>query len=159
MPSDLRRGLASQAFRTEHSHRHRFAEEGAVRASRYLLLLIGPTLLTGCGSRLAPVKGQITCNGKPFFPAAVLFSPMPEKEGDRESGQAASRRTDEQGHYVLTTFKQGDGALIGKHRVTINVEYPDRPYPCKGYDKQEIIFEVKPGNNEINIRLEDYQKK
>jgi hypothetical protein len=138
------------------------ATGGGVTVKRLARLLVVPAalaLVAGCGgSKLGRVKGRITCNGKPFYPSAIVFSPVPAGEADRESGKAAWGSPDEQGRYVLTTYSHGDGALIGKHRVTINVEYPERPYPCKGYDRKTIYFEVKPGENEIDIRLEEFQK-
>jgi hypothetical protein len=104
------------------------------------------------------VKGRVTCGGKPFFPATLTFSPVPEKDGALEAGAPAWGVADEDGRYVLTTKRPGDGVTAGKHRVTINVEYPDR-VPCRGYQKAQIVVEVKPGDNEIDLRLDDYEKK
>jgi hypothetical protein len=130
-----------------------------MRIRTALLALTVAGLSAGCGGeKLGRVKGQVTCQGKPFYPATVTFSPVTEKEGALEAGKPAWGVTDESGHFVLTTTRQGDGALVGKHRVTINVEYPDR-VPCRGYQKVQIVVEVKEGDNEINLRLDDYEKK
>jgi hypothetical protein len=122
-----------------------------------ILALFGVVFAGGCGSRMAKVKGRVTCNGQPFPNASVTFSPIPTSEADRDPGRAAGGGTDGDGRYVLTTQRQGDGIIVGKHRVTIGVEYPEKPYPCKGHG--EIVVEVKPGSNVIDIELSQYQKK
>jgi hypothetical protein len=70
--------------------------------------------LVGCGPSLpetATVSGRVTFNGKPVPRGRVVFQP--------EKGRQASAALDADGRYTLTTFKDGDGALLGKHIVTI----------------------------------------
>jgi hypothetical protein len=98
---------------------------------------------------MAPVKGRITCNGKPVHDAAVIFSPLPRAEGDRESGKAAQAGTDADGRYVLSTFKPGDGALVGSHKVSVVVDNAT-PIPCK---IKVVTRDVVAGDNEVNIEL------
>ncbi len=71
--------------------------------------------VAGCGRSLppcAPVSGRITLAGKPLAGAAISFV-----------SDAAPRfglgRTDEAGNYSLTTFRSGDGAVVGEHRVVV----------------------------------------
>jgi hypothetical protein len=110
-------------------------------------------LLPGCSSSpLATVHGRVTCHGQPVPEAGVIFSPMPKAESDREAGKAASGSTDADGRFVLTTYKDGDGALIGKHRASIILDNT-HPSPC-GQSKL-VQVEVKPGDNEINIEMSD----
>jgi hypothetical protein len=52
---------------------------------------------------------------------------------------------------VLSTYDRGDGALIGKHRVSVTVDDTVR-LDCR---KKVIVVEVHPGNNELNIELDD----
>jgi hypothetical protein len=71
-------------------------------------------LLDGCGPRLpatAPVHGKITLDGKPVALGRITFHPT---AGRNALGTIAS-----DGTYTLYTFQPGDGALLGKHRVTI----------------------------------------
>jgi hypothetical protein len=91
----------------------------------------------------------VTCNGKPVVDAALIFSPMVQNEGDRESGKAAAASTDADGRFELSTHREGDGALIGKHRVAITLD-PTVRSPCKS---KVVIVEIKPGDNEVNIEL------
>src|SRR5262249_39029223 len=103
-------------------------------------------LASGCGSSsLAPVKGRVTCNGKPVKEAALTFSPAPKNEGDREAGKPATGFTDVEGYYVLSTFRPEDGALLGKHRVSVVLD-DTNPARCKR--TKQIISAVKSGANE-----------
>jgi hypothetical protein len=122
------------------------------RPSCLLTALAMVPLLTGCGRpALAPVKGRVTCRGKPVAEAAVLFSPMPKSEGGTKSGKAAGGGTDADGRFVLTTYDRGDGALIGKHRVSVTVD-DTVSLECR---KKVVVVEVHPGNNDLNIELND----
>jgi hypothetical protein len=109
--------------------------------------------LTGCGSKLAPVSGRVTCDGKPLECAAITLSPLPENANDLESPRAANGGINKGRLEYVSTFRQGDGAIIGKHRVLITTEFPES---CPCLPTKEIVLEVKPGNNEFNIELRDY---
>ena len=143
----------------------------------FILAAIG--LEIGCNasdSRLAPVQGIVIYNGKPVSAAEVRFI-----------GSNASRfavgETDEQGHFSLTTYQPGDGAFIGKHRVTIIKMASSSAASTKSYEdidaameaeaqRQSISksalparyadpktsdqeLEVLPGENDFTITLED----
>ena len=80
------------------------------------LLLTGALLamlLTGCGGgpRLGKVSGRVTFNGKPVPTGTIMFYP--------DAGPAAVGAIGPDGAYSLTTIKQGDGAVVGSHRVSI----------------------------------------
>lgn len=75
--------------------------------------------LLGCGEssgpgrpKLAPVSGVIKFQGKPVANADVTFA----GEG---SPRFATARTDAEGKFALTTFDTNDGAVPGKHAITI----------------------------------------
>jgi hypothetical protein len=68
--------------------------------------------LSGCGgSKVAKVTGQVTYGGKAVTGGKIMFYP--------ESGRMALGEIGADGSYTLTTFKPGDGALVGRHRVAI----------------------------------------
>jgi hypothetical protein len=72
------------------------------------------TLLCGCGSGLperGKVTGKVTFNGKPVPEGTVTFYPA--------TGRSASGRIQPDGTYTLTTFDEGDGAIVGPNDVTI----------------------------------------
>lgn len=72
-------------------------------------------VLAGCsrGPDLAPVRGKVTLAGKPLPPCEGRITFHPTK------GRLATAALEPDGSFVLTTFTQGDGALVGEHKVTI----------------------------------------
>jgi hypothetical protein len=114
---------------------------------------VAVSLLPGCGqSSLAPVHGRVTCHGKPVPQAGIIFSPVPKEATDRQAGKAAAGSTDANGRFVITTYKSGDGALIGKHRVSIVLDNTAKA-PC-GHSKI-VTREVKTGDNNFDIEMSD----
>jgi hypothetical protein len=72
-------------------------------------------LLAGCGpSRPAtvPVSGRVTWQGKPVVTGRITFYPV--------TGRPATSPIAPDGTYRLTTFRPDDGAILGKHCVTIS---------------------------------------
>jgi hypothetical protein len=120
---------------------------------RFLLLLVGLALVPGCAKpTMAPVKGRVTCHGKPVADAAVTFAPVPRAGEEKEPGKAATGFTDAEGNFTLSTYRNYDGALIGQHSVTVSLD--DRnPARCSRTTKTSK--EVKPGRNEIDIDLSE----
>jgi hypothetical protein len=117
-----------------------------------LVLVFGLLVLPGCGGGppLASVTGRVTCNGKPVKEANITFSPVPKSEKDREPGKPGTGITDEEGNFVLSTFRARDGALITKHKVTVVL---DDTNPARCTRTKELFWEVKAGGNEVNIEL------
>jgi hypothetical protein len=79
------------------------------------LILILALPLPGCSSENRPVsvEGMVTLDDRPVEGAMVVFVP----EGS--VGRPASAITDSEGHFALTTFKEGDGAMPGDYRVVV----------------------------------------
>jgi hypothetical protein len=70
--------------------------------------------LIGCGERRAGtaiVRGTVTLNGKAVPNGTVNFIP--------EMGPSATGEIQPDGSYTLTTYKPGDGAVLGTHKVVI----------------------------------------
>jgi hypothetical protein len=101
------------------------------RAAFALLPFIAAGLMSisGCGDsiRMAPVSGTVTVGGRPLPKAGVTFTPV-------KGGRPAWATTDSQGHFELTTFKAGDGALVGEHIVTVAEADTDAPVVPKNAD-------------------------
>jgi hypothetical protein len=72
----------------------------------------------GCGSgqvAVYPVSGQVSFKGNPMVGGGTIsFVPI-----DADSGKGAGGKIDAQGNYVMTTYREGDGAPAGKYRVLI----------------------------------------
>lgn len=83
------------------------------RAALAAACLASLALLGGCGEprpRTAPVRGAITYRGAPVPHGTVMFQPA---HGPAATGEIRK------GHYVLMTYREGDGAVLGSHRVTV----------------------------------------
>ena len=66
---------------------------------------------------MAQVTGKVTYNGKPLEIGEVVFNPV---SGETETtGQPASGTLGSGGYYRLSTFDDGDGAVLGDHIITI----------------------------------------
>jgi hypothetical protein len=63
-----------------------------------------------------PASGQLLINGKPAKDAVLTFY-LDGYKGDRTI--LPQGWTDENGHFVLSTYKQGDGAPAGDYKVSV----------------------------------------
>jgi hypothetical protein len=126
-------------------------------------------LFAGCGGspeKVYPVQGTVNLDGTPMIAGTVLFEPFePGESGLRHAGRST---IDSEGHYSLTTFEKGDGAMVGRHHVMVipmrewmgadrpsYVKEIPRDVPDK-YTSPEttpLEFEVKPGENRYDIEL------
>lgn len=89
------------------------------------LFLLSVVLLLGCSSQpsrepVFKVSGKVTYLGKPVPAADLTFVSEDGK------GRSAFGRTNDAGEYELTTFSSNDGAVEGKHSVTI-IQVPVPP--------------------------------
>jgi hypothetical protein len=73
----------------------------------------------GCGPAgsgklpdVIPVKGKVTYKGQPVTKGSITFEP----DG---FGRDAHGQIKADGTFVLTTLKEGDGAVAGHHRVAV----------------------------------------
>ncbi|MEQ9408952.1 MAG: hypothetical protein RIK87_14540 [Fuerstiella sp.] len=132
------------------------------------MLLAVSLILTGCGDNedlpeTAPVSGKVTLNGQPLTNGTVTFHP----EGPGNPGYGEIK---EDGAFDLTTYELRDGAVLGLHKVTVEVfdADPEGPPPLPGsedelstvpkkYSSPEtspLRFEVKQGTNTAPLPLE-----
>jgi hypothetical protein len=135
--------------------------------------LVCAVLLTGCSNTNAvyPVKGKISFEGQPMMGGgSIALYPLSGQKGKMAGGIVA-----EDGSYVLTTNREGDGSMPGEFRVVITQQTeqepeatPDGQAPAKAKSVPQAnripnVFSdpihsptkitVKPENNEINIDL------
>jgi hypothetical protein len=70
--------------------------------------------VSGCGSnqlQTAPVQGTVSLDGRPLESGQVVFTPS--------QGRGARGQLNRDGTFVLTTYTDGDGAIVGVHQVAI----------------------------------------
>lgn len=126
--------------------------------------------LAGCGggtSRTAPVKGKVTYKNKPVPNGTITFIPV-------GYGTSATGELGSDGSYTLTTFKSGDGAIPGKHKVIIvamqdmSARLPEERNPLPppivpskytSIATTDLEVEVKEGDNTHNFDLKDETKR
>lgn len=123
---------------------------------RLLVLNVLVLLLCwGCGSSegpfagaTVPVQGKVTFRGKPLSQGQIVFEPD-------SAGREAHGSINSDGTFELTTYKQGDGAVPGTHRVAVTGTSQKDRIPAKyqsiGSSKTEI--EVAEGKTEYSIDL------
>jgi hypothetical protein len=110
----------------------------------------------GCGSNAAPdgtsmvpVKGKVTFKGKPLTDGTITFEPD-------DFGRAAHGNIQPDGSFVLTTFKDGDGAVRGHHRIAVSGSAKrGQAVPLKLRDpsSSKVEVEVSEGKTEYVVDL------
>ena len=132
-----------------------------------IALAIFVMCLGGCGkspANLAPVHGVVSVDGQPLAQGKVLFSPT-AAEGGIEAGKPALGTLQPDGSYTLTTYDDGDGAVVGQHWVTVlwpnpNAKstspapgVPARKPPMARFKVRERKAVVAGQDNQIDIQL------
>jgi hypothetical protein len=127
---------------------------------------LGVVLVLGCGgSKLAPVSGTVTLDGKPLAKASVTFQPNDPKQ--MNPGPGSTALTNENGEYTLQQTGSSKGAVVGLHRVEISCPIDDgksnpdddrqrkpRDRVPPRYNVQSTLqFEVKLGDNTADWKL------
>lgn len=138
-----------------------------------LLLLASASLMlcSGCfgqkGLETAPVTGVVTYNGKPLPYGRVSFRP--------QAGSPATGDIQSDGSFSLSTYGNGDGAIVGTHQVSITATEADAgnmaetavntemvvpksliPKKYTSFSTSEIIAEVvASGENKFTLELKD----
>jgi len=110
------------------------------------ILLLGATLLlNGCGSGndfpVTHVSGVVLCEGKPVVKALVYFEPI--RSGDSAFvGDQGFALTDDQGKFVVSTYGENDGAVVGKHLVRVGKAESSPPCNC-ALNAENVLQEVE----------------
>lgn len=83
----------------------------------------------GCGGpdyAVAPVTGAVRLDGKPLTGGRISFAPQSSGESTK-SGKPGFGDIQTDGSFVVSTYGDQDGAVVGKHRVTLINSDPDSP--------------------------------
>jgi hypothetical protein len=118
------------------------------------------SVLAGCSGsneyETTRVSGVVTCRGKAVANATVNFTPVPDPSrpsGNR--GRVALGLTDQDGRFTLTTYQDGDGAIVGKHIVTVGLNMDEstgrvQAFACNDSTKEVT---VDRGTSEYQIEF------
>jgi hypothetical protein len=135
-----------------------------VSTRRFVLLaLVLAPGFAGCGAggdfSVAKTTGRVVCEGQPVPYAMLFFEPLQTNEASALVGAGAFARADGEGKFVLSTYGDRDGAVIGKHRVRVGsadtAEHPGWTCPCVTNSEVDVMeVEVKGGQtNEFEVVL------
>lgn len=87
-------------------------------------------LSAGCGGSTkpptAPTTGIVTIDGKPLTQGRVTTEPVAKAPGEKP-GKAGFGIIQSDGTFVLSTYEEQDGAVVGPHRVTLYGKPPYQP--------------------------------
>jgi hypothetical protein len=125
---------------------------------RSVLLVLSAAVMTGCGGTkydLAPVRGQVTCQGQPVPGGRVIFTPAEAGKRSEMPAPPAMAFVDEDGNFELYTETR-KGAMVGKHRVSFaitDVEEVDDIDPSQSDDPKEAAAELEEQKAEREIAL------
>ena len=126
-------------------------------------------VVAGCGGnnkKTAVVRGSVTYNGKAVPSGTISFIP--------EEGRSATGEIRPDGSFTLTTYRKGDGAILGQHKVVIvamednanrlpeaRSPLPPSIIPVKytSLATSDLRADVKDQENTINFKLEDDKNK
>jgi len=140
---------------------------GSLRNTWLLLIVAGSA---GCsnGPKLYPVHGKVVYpDGSPMLGGAVMFEPVDNPLKVMSQGTIDN----DTGAFTLTTYKEGDGALVGRYRVilrgrrsnpksaivdpvTIGQIHPR----FQDFATSGLEFTVEPKDNEFVIKVEKAPK-
>jgi len=88
-------------------------------------------MLVGCGPShpaCYPVSGKVIYDGQTVTQGTITFYP--------EQGRSALGKIEPDGTYSLTTFSAGDGALPGRHAVTIQSTLASGPDVATSFEEE-----------------------
>jgi len=115
---------------------------GNLRSAKPLASLLAVAMVLGAGCRggrlpVAPVQGKVLYRGNPLEFGGVMFQP--------DVGPPAKGKINPDGTFRLTTYREGDGAVIGVHRVRVTCFDIQRP----GYQQAQSEQEAGAGRSLI----------
>lgn len=126
------------------------------------LFCFGFVMLSGCSSKTAQVNGMLVYSDKPDEPATDL-------EGYTVTFESADGKTSSvgtvgpDGKFTMSTFKEGDGALIGKMKIAVTppIQLSDSSIGPSRIDKRHHALEtsgleadIKAGANNITLKVD-----
>ncbi len=126
-----------------------------VTAAVGVLALLGCLFQTGCGGGAFPtakVSGTIETESGEALPSGIItFTPL-AVDPQGQSGKPAYGQI-ENGTFVLSTYGNGDGAVVGQHKVSLTEAWrPDEEYSD---DRSEIPprhgCEISPDSQEVEV--------
>ncbi len=120
-------------------------------------VFLSTCLCAGCSDGrpgIVPVSGQVLIDGEPLTHGFVRFAPP--------NSRVAMGRLDKEGHFRLTSFESGDGAVVGNHRIAIKSHEPlagsnkikwHAPRKYSNYSSSGLTQKITEATDSIVIEL------
>jgi hypothetical protein len=133
-----------------------------MRRYAFALTLMLPVWV-GCGGTerfsVARTEGVVLCNGEPVENAQVYFEPIVTGKSAKV-GKQAFAFSDADGAFVLSTYSNNDGAVVGKHRVRVGGDSSVRCECATDSETNVMEVEIVAGQkNTFTLDLPPKQKK
>jgi len=133
-----------------------------MRINRIALIvgILALVLIAGCGDKTYPVQGQLVFEDNTPAKELAGFTVMFQSAEHKNSANGIVKAD---GSFTVGTFKDNDGAMLGKQRVAITppVILVDGPRPplliSKKYgdfETSELAIDIKAETNKVTIKLE-----
>ena len=118
-----------------------------------LVVMVLFAAAVGCGDGIerkpvAATSGRVLCQGLPVANASVLFNPVSEGKSALV-GKQGYANTNVNGEFVISTYGDRDGAVVGKHKVIVSDD-SEVPCDCIAIDTHEVMeVEVKADSDNV----------
>jgi hypothetical protein len=128
--------------------------------------IIAALSCSGCGKQssydVAIVRGTVTLDGKPITGGKVMFAPIAQGQ-NAKAGKPGFGTLGPDGSFVISTYGVEDGAVVGKHWVSVmrnlevgdsersSTEKPEMPFERVTFPQQQTV--VSAQENQIDIPL------
>ena len=99
----------------------------------------------------APAGGTVACGGRPLEAGRVVFVPI-AAPGEVNAGKQARAYVGEGGEFALSTYADGDGAVVGEHRAFVETADGGNLPACSG-SVAETFTVTAGGPNRFSIEL------
>ncbi len=135
-----------------------------------LLTCVVTMFASGCGGdapEMAYVTGKVVLNGETVPGGKVMFNPQAIEDTTEATGRPAVGIINSDGEFTLSTYEDGDGAVIGMHTVEYYSPDPEKLRENddaesaawfagkKIYVPADMKFEVTDDDNEITVELKE----
>jgi hypothetical protein len=112
--------------------------------------------MTGCGDsrpKRVPISGSVVIDGAPLKAGSIMFI--------HPDSRPSIGSIDPSGHFTLSCYEPGDGAIIGKHRVKVTAcqalsERSNQWYAPKKYadaNSSGLEVDVTEAKDDVQINL------
>lgn len=98
----------------------------SVRAG--LLLAVVGCGNSGSGFSITPLRGKVIVDGTPATGGIVTMTPLAQEGAKGETGKPAVALIGSDGTFQMTTYREGDGVIVGSLEVSAGTADENKPW-------------------------------